>query len=58
MFNLANITFEQNSVDRSVLSNLAASVAFEGNYTLDNVSNSSQQPKDTLNNKCQFHRGC
>ena len=58
MFNLANKAFEQNSGDPSVLSNLAASVAFGGNCTLDNVSNSSQQPKDTLNNECQFHRGC
>ena len=33
-------------------------VEFGGNCTLDNVSSSNEQPKDTLNNECQFHRGC
>ncbi len=58
MFSIANRAFEQNSGDPSILSRLAMNVAFGGNCTLDNVSNSSQQPKDTLNNECQFHRGC
>ena len=58
MFSIANRAFEQNTGDPSVLSRLAMNVAFGGNCTLENVSNSSQQPKDTLNNECQFHRGC
>ena len=58
MFSTANRAFEQNSGDPYILSNLAATVAFGGNCTLDNVSSSNEQPKDTLNNECQFHRGC
>ena len=58
MFNSADKAFEQNSGDPNVLSNLAMNVAFGGNCTLDNVSSSNEQPKDTLNNECQFHRGC
>ena len=58
MFSSANKAFEQNSGDPNVLSNLAMNVAFGGNCTLDNVSSSNEQPKDTLNNECQFHRGC
>ena len=58
MFSSANKAFEQNSGDPNVLSNLAMNVAFGGNCTLDNVSSSNEQPKDALNNECQFHRGC